>query len=48
MKEKDKNFIDFLGRLVGKIIVMCLASIIVTGVMAVSAKIIHGLILWLF
>lgn len=49
MKENNKSaFIDFLGKLVGKIIVICLAAIITTSVVAFSVKALQGLLAWLF
>ena len=46
--ERKTDFSSLLGKFIGKIIVICLTAIIVTGVVALSVKAIQGLLLWLF
>lgn len=44
----NKSFAELLGVLVGKIIIICVAAIIMTSVVAISVKAIQGLLMWLF
>lgn len=39
---------SFMGALTAKVIVICFASLILTGVVALTVKAIQGLLLWLF
>ena len=46
--KNNKQIAEFLGALVGKVIIFCLAAIIITGSIALSVKVIQGLLTWLF
>lgn len=44
----NKHIAELLGSFVAKVILICLASIIITGTVALSVKVIQGLLMWLF
>lgn len=48
MTGNNKSFGEVLGRLVAKVIIACLAIIIASTVVAVSVKIVQGILTWLF
>lgn len=48
MLGSNKTFAEILGNLVGKIIIVCLAAIITSVVIAISIKIVQGILFWVF